>query len=80
MQGHTGGAMSFGWGLVHKKVPNQKLNSKSTMVYQVVRVTEYIPYKIYFINFMKAQDYHIKKKVLYQDNESAIKMDNNGQN
>ena len=29
---------------------------------------------------MKAQDYHIKKKVLYQDNESAIKMDNNGQN
>ena len=52
MQGHTGGAMSFGWGLVHKKVPNQKLNSKSTMVYQVVRVTEYIPYKTYILSIL----------------------------
>ena len=41
---------------------------------------EYVPYNIWFIIFMGAQGYAIKKNVIYQDNQSAIFMEKNGQN
>jgi hypothetical protein len=39
MRGHTGGAMSFGWGVVHEKSAKQKLNTKSTTESEVVALS-----------------------------------------
>ena len=41
---------------------------------------KYVPYNICFIIFMGAQGYAIKNNVIYQDNQSAIRMEKNGKN
>ena len=80
MRGHTGGGISQGWGLVHAKATKQKLTWKSSTETEVIAVSEYVPYKIWLINFMEAQGYKFKDKVLFQDNMSAMKMKKNGRN
>jgi hypothetical protein len=80
MRGHTGGTMSFGWGVVHEKSAKQKLNTKSTTESEVVALSEYVPHKVLMTNFLGAQGYELDRCVMYQDNESAIKMEKNGRN
>ena len=75
---HTGGTMSFGVGVIHTKSSKQKLNTKSSTKAELVAVSEYLPYHIWVVNFMKSQGYNVNKKILYQDNQSAIKMEKNG--
>ena len=77
---HTGGTISFGRGAIHAKSSKQKLNTKSSTEAELVEVSEYLPYHIWFENFLKCQGYNVKNKILYQDNESAIKMERNGRN
>ena len=72
--------MSFGIGILHGKSSKQKLNTKSSTEAELVAVSDYIPYHIWMINFLKHQGYKIKKKILYQDNQSTIKMEVNGRN
>eukprot|EP00957_Ditylum_brightwellii_P076151 5788828-Ditylum_brightwellii.AAC.1 len=36
MRSHMGGAMSFGWGIVHGRASKQKLNTKSSTEEEVV--------------------------------------------
>ena len=71
MHSHTGGTMSFGFGIVHAKSSTQKLNTKSSTEAELVAVSEYLSYHIWMVNFMKSQGYEIKNKVLFQDNQSA---------
>jgi len=78
MKGVTGSCMSMGWGVLHAKASKQKINTKSTCEYELV--SEYIPFKIHMINILMVQGYHLKKKVLYQDNQSAMKLKINGRN
>ena len=80
MKGQTGGCMSYGLGIIHGRSSKQKLNTKSTTESEVVGVSEYLPYNIWTINFMKAQGYDIQDNVMYQDNQSAMKMEINGRN
>ena len=78
MRSHTGGTMSFGHGVVHHKSSVQKLNTKSSTESELVGTSEYLPYNIWLKNFMSTQGYDIKDNILFQDNQSAIKMENNG--
>ena len=80
MRGHTGGAMSNGVGTIHCKSSKQKLNTRSTTESELVGVSEYLPYPIWQINFWKEQGYDVRNHYVYQDNESAIKMEKNGRN
>ena len=80
MKGVTGGCMSMGWGVLHAKASKQKINTKGTCESELVGVSEYIPLKIHMINILMGQGYHLEKKVLYQDNQSAIKLEINGRN
>ena len=64
--------MSFRVGIIHSKSSKQKLNTKSSTEAELVAVTEYLPYHIWMVNFMKSQGYNINEKVLFQDNQSAI--------
>ena len=43
-------------------------------------LSEYLPYNIWMKNFLESQGYEVKENVIYQDNESAIKMEKNGRN
>jgi hypothetical protein len=80
MRSQTGGAMSFGWGTIHARSSKQKLKTKSSTEAELVGLSEYIPYNIWLINFFKAQGYEIKHNIVYQDNQSAIRMAKNGRN
>jgi hypothetical protein len=80
MRRNTGGCMSLGKGVLHAKASKQKLNSKSSTETEVIAVSEYVPYKLQLIYFIEGQGYNIKRKVLYQDNQSAMRMEHNGRN
>jgi hypothetical protein len=80
MKGHTGGAMSFGTGIIHGKASKQKLNTKSSTETEVVGASDYLPYNIWMQHFMEAQGYKLKKNSFFQDNMSSMKMEKNGRN
>ena len=56
------------------------MNTKSSTESELVGVSEYLPYNVWFCNFMGEQGYQIKENILYQDNKSAILMEINGHN
>ena len=78
LKSHTGGTMSLGTGVLHQKSSKQKLNVKSSTEAEIVGVSEYIPYNLWAYNFMDAQGYKLSDNILFQDNQSAIKMETNG--
>ena len=80
MRSHTGGSMSMGTGVLHCKSTRQKLNTKSSTEAELVGVSDYIPYNIWLMHFLKHQGFELEVNVLYQDNQSAMKMEKNGRN
>ena len=75
MRSQTGGAIYLGWGTIHDKCIIQKLNTKSSTESEVVGFSDYLPHYIQIKNCLQYQGYHIKNNVLYQDNQSAITME-----
>ncbi len=78
MRSHTGGVMSMGLGIVHGKSSKQKLNTKSSTEAEVVGMSDYTTNNLNYVMFMREQGYKIKENTIYQDNESAIRMEKNG--
>ena len=67
-----GGIISMGRGPFHGKSSMKKLKTKSTTEAELVAVSEYLPYNIWMMMFLKEQGYEIKDIILYQDNKNAI--------
>ena len=80
MRSQTGGAIPLGWGIIHEKSTIQKLNTKCSTESEVDGFSDYLPHNIQIKNFLQYQGYYIKNNVLYQDNQSAIRMEENGRN
>ena len=78
MKSHTGGIMSMGTGTLHQKSSKQKLNVKSSTEAEIVGTSEYMPYNVWLYNFLGEQGYKVRDNILFQDNQSAIKMKTNG--
>ena len=78
LKSHTGGCMSFGYGMVHCNYCKQKLNTKSSTEEEVVGISDYLTYNIWICLFMGAKGYDIKQNILFQDNQSEMKMEKNG--
>jgi hypothetical protein len=78
MKSHTGGGASFGRGIIMSQSKKQKINTSSSTEAEVVGVSDYLPNTIWLMKFLEAQGYKMKKSILYQDNESAIKLIKNG--
>ena len=68
----------MGLGLLHARLWKQALNSKSSTETKLIGGSDYLPYALWHIYFFKAQSYDMKCKILYQDNESTIKLFKNG--
>jgi hypothetical protein len=75
---HTGGVMSWGWGVLLSKCQKQKLNTKSSTESEIVGVSDYLPNVIWARMFLGAQGFDITENILYQDNQSSIKIEKNG--
>ena len=56
----------------------QKLNTRSSTESEIVEVDDFMPSILCTRNFLKAQDYDVTEKIIFQDNKSAILLKNNG--
>ena len=78
MKSHTGGCISYGLGIIDSGSMKQKLNSKSSTESEVVGTSDYLSRTIWVKMFLEEQGYNLKKNILYQDNQSAIRLEKNG--
>ena len=54
------------------------MNAKISTGSELIGTSEYVPFNICMIMFLGAQGHEIKKKILFQDNQSTTSMANNG--
>ena len=75
---HTGGCISFGWGVILTMCQKQKLNVKSSTEGEFIGASDYLPNMIWARMFLEEQGFKLDENILYQDNVSAIKLETNG--
>ena len=70
--------MSWGWGVILSKCQKQNFDTKSSTESEIVGVSDYLQNVIWARMFLEAQGFTIKENILFQDNKSAIKIEENG--
>ena len=78
MRSHTGATMTLGKGSPFSMSTKQKINTRSSTEAELVGVNDAMALIIWTRLFIEAQGYVIKDNVVYQDNQSAILLENNG--
>ena len=78
MKSHSGAMMSMGQGAAISGSKKQKLNTKSSTESELVGVDYYMPMIIWVKYFLEAQGYIVSDNLLHQDNQSLIKLEQNG--
>ena len=78
MKGHTGGALTLGKGVPIGVSTKQKINTKSSTERELVGTDDVMGHIIWTNYFLEAQGYGSQDTILYQDNKSAILLENNG--
>ena len=77
-KGHTGGMMSLGKGAIMSYSSKQKINTKSSTESELVGADQLLSRVIWSLYFAEAQGYTIDQNILYQDNQSTMKLEVNG--
>ena len=77
-KGHTSAIMTFGNGAVTSFSQKQKINTKSSTEAELIGVDDALPHMLWALYVIEAQGYTVKKNELLQDNQSAIKLEENG--
>ena len=49
MRGHTGGCISMGLRIIHGRFVTQKINTRSTIESELVGVSKYLPYDLWYM-------------------------------
>ena len=70
--------MTMGEGAVMSGSSKQKLNTRSSCEAELVGADDFATKILWTKKFMEAQGYEIKENVLYQDNQSTMKLLENG--
>ena len=78
MKGHSGITLKLGKGHPMSISTKQKLNTRSSTKNDVVTTYDALPQILWTNNFIKVQGWDYEDTILYQDNKSAILMENNG--
>ena len=78
MKSHTGGVITLGTGAIMSKSSKQKLNTKSSTEAELVGASDYTPNAIWAAKFLDAQGYTLTSNTLHQDNQSAMRLEQNG--
>ena len=75
---HTGAVMSMGEGSIISLSRKQRLNTKSSTAAELVGADDASTLILWTKLFLEKQGYDINMNILYQDNKSAILLENNG--
>ena len=76
--GHDGMLSSLGKGAVHSTWTRQKINPKSATEVELVALDDVLPQILWTRYFLNAQGYVVRDAIIHQDNQSAIKIEENG--
>mmetsp|Transcript_59891 Transcript_59891/g.147173 ORF Transcript_59891/g.147173 Transcript_59891/m.147173 type:complete len:332 (-) Transcript_59891:884-1879(-) len=77
-RGHTGATATLGKGSIMSMSSKQKINTKSSTECELVGVDEAMARIIWTRYFIQAQGYDVDESIVYQDNKSAMLLENNG--
>ena len=61
-------------------INKSKLNTNSSAEGELVVTSEYFLFNVWVVMFMGAQGYTVKEKMIFKDNQSAIRMEVNVRN
>ena len=78
MKSHTGICTTLGTGMFHCKSTSQKINATSSCQAELIAVAKGLQQSIWSRSFLIAQGYPAIPITVYQDNQSTIKLINNG--
>ena len=78
MKGHTGATFTMGHGSINSNSLKQKLVARSSTEAELVGVHDILPQILWTRNFLISQGYPVQENVIYQDNMSAMLLENNG--
>ena len=78
MRSHTGGTIMMGKGILYRKSSKQKINTKSSTEAELVGASDFLSQTIWTRNIIEAQGHTVSSSDYYQDNMSAMKMEQNG--
>jgi len=78
MRSHTGATMPMGKGCPISISTKQKINTRSSTEAEVVGVNDAMYLVLWVRHFLEAQGYDIKDNIVYYDNQSSMKLENNG--
>ena len=68
----------MGYVMIHWLYSKKHINAKGLTEAELIGTSEYFPFNVCMVMFMEAQGYDIKKKIIFQDNHSTIRMVKNG--
>ena len=75
---HTGGTTTIGYGVVCSMSSKQKINTNSSTCAELVGVSNYFLKLSCAKLFLEAQGVMLRRNIIYQDNMSAMLMEQNG--
>ena len=78
MKSHKCGMISMGRGALYSTSNKQKLNTKSSTKAELVGVYDLMPQILWMRYFLEAQSMKVSDNIVYQDNQSAMKLEKNG--
>ena len=78
MKGHTGATFTMGQGSIYSNSLKQKLVARSSTEAELVGMHDILSQILWTRNFLMSQGYLVQKNIVYQDNMSAMLLENNG--
>ena len=78
MRSHTSVTMTIGKGSMYSSSTRQKMNSRSSTDVELITADDAMSQVLWTNWFLEAQGYTSNDTILYQDNKSAILLENNG--
>jgi hypothetical protein len=75
---HTGATMTLGTGVVASGSTKQKVNTRSSTEAELIGLDDYIAKVMWTRFFLEAQGYEVRDNIIYQDNQSTIRLAESG--
>ena len=75
---HTGATMTLGKGVIQSVSTKQKINTRSSTEGELVSTDDVISKVMWTKLFLEAQGFTIKENIIHRDNQSTMKLEQNG--
>ena len=79
MKSHTGAVFTMEKGAISSGSNKQKANSRSSTESEIIAVDDKIAKVLWMKRFLAWQGFNVKLNIIYQDNTSSMKLEQNGE-